>query len=342
MVNSPFPIPCAHFAWCACACVLAGRTATRKTCGVTEGTTATTLARERSALLLALGGFALLSLGDVLVKSMTGLWPGSAVAVLRYVFGMGGLSALLAVRRGPAGFAMPGLRWHVLRGLGVAISAVAFFTAVQMMPMAAATAISFTSPMITGLLAAVLLGEPARRSTWIASAVAFCGVLIVLRPNLAAIGPAALLPLASATGMALLMVANRAVAGKASVLTMQFSVSLFGLLFMAGFALLGHLSGLGAMHVGGMPSMGVVLRCAAIACSATCAHLLIFLATTRAGAGTIAPMTYVQLLMAGLAGWLVFGEHPDPTALAGAGVIVGAGLYLWRAGRMVDEPQGTD
>jgi drug/metabolite transporter (DMT)-like permease len=223
----------------------------------------------------------------------------------------------------------------------VALSATSFFTALQIMPIAEATAISFTSPMITALLAAALLGEPMRRATWIASGVAFAGVLIVLRPNFAVLGLAALLPLFSALGMALLMIGNRAVAGRASLLAMQFSVALFATAFLLVFTGLGHLSGIAALHVG-TPPWSVVAKAATIAVSATTAHVLIYMATTRAGAGTIAPMTYVQLLMAGFFGWLLFAERPDGAALAGAAIIVAAGLYLWRAGRVVDEPQGTD
>lgn len=296
---------------------------------------------ETAGLLFALGGFALLSIGDVMVKSMAGQWPGPAIAALRYVIGVLGLGTIVMVREGAAGFRMTGTRWHILRGFGVALSATTFFSAVQIMPIAEATAISFTSPMVTALLAALLLGEAMRRATWIASMIAFAGVLIVLRPNFAVIGPAAFLPLFSALGMALLMIGNRAVAGRGSALGMQFNVALFAMGFLLLFTLIGHLSGIHMLHVG-TPPWSVVAKSATIAVSASCAHALIYLATTRAGAGTIAPMTYVQLLMAGFFGWLLFHERPDAAALAGAAIIVGAGLYLWRAGRVTDEPQGTD
>ncbi|MEL0211749.1 MAG: EamA/RhaT family transporter, partial [Novosphingobium sp.] len=59
---------------------------------------------------------------------------------------------------------------------------------------------------------------------------------------------------------------------------------------------------------------------------------------TRAGAASIAPMTYVQLLLAGTFGWALFGERPDALSVIGALVIVGAGLYLWRAGRASSAP----
>ena len=61
----------------------------------------------------------------------------------------------------------------------------------------------------------------------------------------------------------------------------------------------------------------------------------------RATAATVAPMTYVQMLVAALTGWLFFQSHPDLWTLAGAAVIIGAGLFLWHAGR-VKEPGMTD
>ena len=287
---------------------------------------------ETTGLLFALCGFATLSLGDVVVKSMSGLWPPTAIAATRYALGAIALSGLLALREGRGGFDLPHPRVQLLRGFGVALATVGFFTAITFIPLAAATSLTFTSPMITALLAAVVLGEPARRETVVASLVAFGGVLVVLRPNFAAAGAAALLPLLSALGMSLLMIGNRFVAGKASSLAMQFSVAVMAtpllLLAMAG----GHFSGL-SRFVLTMPDWTVLARCALVACSASLAHWLIYMGTTRAGPATVAPMTCVQLLVATVCGWAFFGDRPDGLTMLGAAIIVGAGLFLWQAGR---------
>ncbi|HQS96614.1 MAG: EamA family transporter [Novosphingobium sp. 17-62-19] len=287
---------------------------------------------HRSGLIFALGGFALLSLGDIAVKSMAGQWPGTAIAALRYVVGAVGLGVILYLREGWAGFRFPRLRWQMLRGSGVALAAVASFTAFHLMPLSEATAISFTSPMITALLAAIMLGEALRRETLIASVVAFIGVLLILRPNFAVLGPAALLPVFAATGMALLMIANRKVVGLGSILSMQFNVAAIGAVLLVIAAIAGHFSGLAMFAVPPLP-LPVLLKSAGIAVSASLAHMLLYLATTRTGAAAIAPMTYVQLLLAGCFGWVLFDERPDLVAVIGAAVIVCAGLYLWRAGR---------
>jgi drug/metabolite transporter (DMT)-like permease len=286
-------------------------------------------ASHRSGLLYALAGFACLALGDVVIKTMAGMWPPTAMAATRYVLGMIGLGAMLWYQEGRGGFAMPHPAVQWLRGAAVALAAVSFFAAVFVMPLAPATAILFTSPMLTALLAAVFLGEPMRRETWLASLFAFAGVLIVLRPNFAAAGWAAL----SALGMSVLMIGNRFVAGTASALAMQFFVAACASPILLGAALGFHFGGVEGYELA-WPHWSVLARCALIACTATLAHWLIYLGTTRAGAASAAPMTYVQLLVAVLFGWWLFGDHPDGWTLLGAAVIVGSGLYLWRAGRV--------
>lgn len=293
---------------------------------------------ESRGLLLALAGFVCLSCGDAVIKTMAGQWPPMAIAALRYAFGAIGLAVLLGWREGPENFSPPAPRLHLVRGLAVAMATTGFFAAVFVMPLTDATAITFTSPIITGLLAPFVLGEPVRRETWISTIIAFVGVLIVLRPNVLAHGWEALLPLLSALGMSILMMANRAVAGKASPLAMQAYVAVAATPILIVVALAGHFSGIAKFALT-WPSWSVIARCALVACSASTAHWLIFLGTTKAGAASVAPMTYVQLLVALTLGWLLFGQLPDTMTLLGAGVIVGAGLLLWWSSRETGKPQ---
>ncbi len=209
-----------------------------------------------AALLLALGGFAILSVGDALVKTMAGQWPGTAVAMLRYSAGAIGLAALVALTEGRRAFRMPMPWLQLARGAGVALATICFFLAVMAMPLADATAIQFTSPIIT--LATLLL---------------------------AGTGPA------------------------------QFQF--------------------------GAPSAGVVIKCLIVACTATIGHMLIYMAAVRASAAVVAPMTYVQLLVAAALGWLIFGTVPDLSTCAGAALIIAGGLLLWHTQKpkVVPEPE---
>jgi drug/metabolite transporter (DMT)-like permease len=293
---------------------------------------------DRAGLLYALAGFCTLSIGDAIVKGMAGLWPAPAMAATRYVFGTLLLVALLARQEGRAAIVLPKDKLQWVRGIAISCSAIGMFFAVWLMPLSEATTIAFTQPMITAVLATVILGERARRSTWVATLIAFVGVFLVLRPNFATAGWGSLFPLMGATGMAVTIITNRAVTGRAGVLAMQYYMSVTAMIFLTGVTLAAHFSGFETFKLT-WPHWSVVARCAVIGVSATLAQMLIYMGTVKAGAGTIAPMTYGQLLMAVVLGWLFFGDTPDALAMLGAAIIIGAGLYLWSTGRMKVPPK---
>ena len=291
-----------------------------------------TSSSARSGLLYALCGFALLSIGDAVIKSIAGAWPGTAVAALRYAIGAIGLGTLLFLKEGRQGFAMPMPKVQLLRGFSVALATICFFSSIFLMPLADATAIGFTSPMITAIFSAIFLHERTHATKWVAILLAFGGVLMIMRPNVAELGWVALLPLVAAISMALVMIGNRAVAGAGSPLLMQFLVASVAMPFVLSAAVIGHFSDVDALMVG-MPDWTVIARCTLVAVTASFAHWLIFMGTTRASAAEIAPMTYVQLLIAIGLGIILFGDWPNLTSLAGAGIIIASGLILWRGSR---------
>ena len=168
------------------------------------------------------------------------------------------------------------LQW--LRGVAISLSAVGMFLAVWLMPLAEATTIAFTQPMITAVLAMLVLGERARLSTWAATLVAFAGVFLVLRPNFETAGWGALFPLLGATGMAVTIIANRKVHGRASILAMQYYMSVTAMLFLLVATSAAHFTGLENFRLT-LPHWSVVARCVLIGFTATLAQWLIFMGT---------------------------------------------------------------
>lgn len=287
--------------------------------------------QERSGLAYAVTGFAVLSCGDAVVKSMAGDWPPYAVAALRFAIGAAGLSVILLRAEGPRAFVPINWKLQAARGACLALASACFFSALFIMPMAEAMAIGFLAPILTQAFAGWLLGEEVKPKVYLVSLVALAGVAMILRPNLAELGWQALLPVASATFFALMMVANRASAGQGSALAAQ--------VFIAGFCAPILIVGAGAAKLSGVPALDfgwpgwdVVARCAIVAITASTAHWLAYIGTTRAGAAQVAPAIYVQMLVVVVLGWAFFGEVPDALTLLGAGVIIGSGLYLWRDG----------
>ncbi|MDJ0643554.1 MAG: DMT family transporter [Erythrobacter sp.] len=286
---------------------------------------------ERSGLAIAVLGFAVLSVGDAVIKSMAGDWPAHAVAALRFSMGATGLSILLLRNEGPSAF-VPTNPWlQVARGVCLALASLCFFSAIYIMPLAEAMAIAFLAPVLTQLFAGALLGEKVRPPVWAVSVVALAGVAIILRPNLALLGWAASLPLVSAVFFALMMVLNRASAGRGSSLSMQVYIAGVAAPILIAAAGIFQLFGVSEMQFG-WPSWDVVARCAVVAVTASTAHWLAYLGTSKAGAAQVAPAIYVQMLVAIVMGWWWFGDRPDVYTLSGATLIIAAGLYLWRDG----------
>jgi drug/metabolite transporter (DMT)-like permease len=282
------------------------------------------------AFLLALGAFTILSLGDAIVKSIADEWPGTAIATVRYSIGAFTLAGIIFAHQGRRGFSCPHPWLQLARGASVTTAAVFFFLALFVMPLTEATVIQFINPMLVAVISGLFLKEQAPPAVWIATAIAFAGVLIVLRPEVAAVGWAGALPLAAALGMALTMILNRKLAGSASVLQMQFLLAACAVPFALLSTIAGHFSGIASLVVD-WPTPSIILRCACVAVTATLAHGLLYMATLRASAAAIAPAVYVQLLVAMLLGYVFFDDRPDIFALGGASLIVGAGLYLWRS-----------
>ena len=164
--------------------------------------------RERSGVAIAVAGFAVLSVGDAVIKTMAGDWPSFAVAALRFTIGALGLSALLWLSEGPRAFVPTNWKLQIARGICLAMASACFFATIYIMPLAEAMAIAFLAPILTQVLAGLLLGEQVRPKVYAVSLVALAGVVIILRPNLAELGWAVLLPLTSATFFALLMIAK--------------------------------------------------------------------------------------------------------------------------------------
>jgi drug/metabolite transporter (DMT)-like permease len=61
--------------------------------------------------------------------------------------------------------------------------------------------------------------------------------------------------------------------------------------------------------------------------ASTAGQWIVVLAFRYADASVLAPFSYTQLLWVGILGFLIFGEVPDIWTVAGAGLIVGSGLY---------------
>ena len=87
---------------------------------------------------------------------------------------------------------------HLLRGFGIVVANLCFFTALVTIPLAETTAIFFIAPLLITTLSVFLIGEKVALRSWIAVFVGFLGVVIMFRPDLGFFNAAYLLPLVAA------------------------------------------------------------------------------------------------------------------------------------------------
>lgn len=291
--------------------------------------------RERAAaggITLALVAFAGFPLGDAVIKSMAGDWPASAVAALRFTIGALALAIILFLREGRRGFQINRPWLHIARGFTLFVGTISFFSAIYIMPLADAVAISFINPILTALFSGWFLKENMPPRTWIATIIAFAGVLIMLRPNVAAFGWVAILPLISAFAMSTMLILNRMVSTQRSIFAAQFYIAFWAAIFLIIASLIGHWL-IPVMAIPSIPDWDVVLRCLLVALTATGCHFLLFMATMRTTAAAIAPIVYIQLLIATAISVFVFNDPIDRTAMFGGLLIIFSGLLLWRSAR---------
>jgi drug/metabolite transporter (DMT)-like permease len=207
----------------------------------------------------------------------------------------------------------PGL--FLLGGTGL------FFVAIQHLPLADAIAILFFDAVIVVALSSLVLGEQVPLRRWLACAVGFIAILMIVRPGGAGFHWASLLALAAALFWALYFVSTRMMSGKVPPLVM------LGWQSVSGFVLL--TAALPYYWV--TPTLADGILMALIGATGAAGHLLFIQAFSFAQASLLAPLRYLEIVMQVVLGYWLFGDYPDLWAWAGIALIIGVGVYLGRA-----------
>jgi S-adenosylmethionine uptake transporter len=204
-----------------------------------------------------------------------------------------------------------------------------FYAACVFMPLADVMTFYMAGPIYTLLAARLLLGEQIGWRRWTAIAVGFVGVLIALKPSTASLTGPALLALVGSVCYSLALVLNRMLPGTSSTALGTFQT--VGALVAAGLLAVLDWRPLTGSGVFWMMFLGVV---------AISAHLMIIQAMKLAPVAVLAPFQYTLLLWGIVMGWAIFGDVPGWNVLAGAGVIVAAGLFIFHREKRV-QPEVT-
>jgi len=272
----------------------------------------------------ALAGIGLMTLGIFLfaVNDALGKWLVATYSVgqVLLIRSAAALVLLAPFIRRDAGTFAPAPRWglQILRAVFATVEVACFYWAVAYLPLAEVMTYYLAGPIFVTAISATVLGEQVGWRRWAAVLVGFAGVIVALRPLGATIAWPALIALAGSFSFALLMIATRYLRGTSDtvlVTTQTVGALAFGAL-AAPFAWV-------------TPSAGDFALLALLGMVAMVAHACVNRSLILAPASTVVPYQYTTIVWAVLFGYLVFGDVPQWAMLAGAAIIIAAGLFIF-------------
>lgn len=246
------------------------------------------------ALARTLGVFELLSL-----RSAVGIVLVAAFALAR----PGGLGALALHR--------PGLQ--LFRNLAHSAGQASWAYGITLLPLATVFALEFTAPVLVALLAVMFLGERLTPPRIGAVVLGLVGVLVVLRPGLAAVQPASLIVLGSALAFATTAIVTKKLTATESTLAILFWMNVMQLPV--------NLLGSDPLFLQRLESSqwpGALGLCL----SGLSSHLCLTQAYRYGDASVVVPLDFLRIPLIALVGWQVYGEPLDLLVFLGAAIIV--------------------
>lgn len=294
-----------------------------------------------TGILCLCAGIAVFSVQDLILKLLSDRYPLSEAMVLR---SLTAIPCLLIITRWFDGSlqTLVSRSWPAMlaRGLLNFLAYTAYYLALAALPMATTVALYFTAPLIIVILSVLVLKEPVSPKRWLAVALGFAGVVIMVRPGGDLFDWAALLPIFCGFAYAASMVMARTMGTTDSAAAMAFwGNKAFLLCSLALSAVYGQGTHAEAFH----PSLAFLTRGwvtpsltdAALmsACGLIAAVGLTLLTQAyRIGlSSVVAPFEFSFAFWGILWGFLFWRQLPDTLGWAGIAIIIAAGTYVLRA-----------
>jgi drug/metabolite transporter (DMT)-like permease len=273
--------------------------------------------------------FTLMSAG---ARAVSSRYPVGEIIFCRSFFAMIPLLLWLSLRGDLSGALRTGnFKGHMKRGVIGSCGMFCGFTALALLPLPDAVALSYATPLIVVVLAAVLLKEKVRMYRWSAVGLGFIGVLVMLSPQIAAATGGVAVAVHPTWGVAVALSAavfSALATIEVRVLTRTENTGAIVFYFMALTSLLGLLT----IFLGWqMPDLNDALWLVGIGIMGGIGQIFLTESYRNGDASLIAPFEYTTMIYAVALGWFMFGEWPTTAVFAGAGLVILSGMFvLWR------------
>ncbi len=272
---------------------------------------------DARAIALALVATAIFTSMHALVRYVSAELHPFEIAFFRSLFALAAVTPLL-LRAGPAVLLTQNPRLLALRGLTGALSLLTWFYGLSVVPIAVATALSFTSAIFAAIGATIFLRERMRARRWCAVALGFAGTLVILRPGLRTVEVGSLLVLVSAL-----------LWGAGTVLTKQLLRTDGTLTIVTWIAISFTVAtAIPAFLVWRWPTPAELGWLTLIGGLATLGTFAWTNALKLTEASLIIPVDFTRLVWASVIGFFAFSEVPDGWTWSGGGLIVLSTAYI--------------
>src|SRR5215467_753061 len=276
---------------------------------------------ERSARLAGIGlmllGVFMFSFGDALGKYLVGTYAVGQLLLLRACAALLVLSPLIWRNRQQF-VQMERPRLQLIRIVFSTLEVAAFFLATVYLPLADVTTYYLACPIFVTALSALVLGERVGWRRWSAILIGFGGVLIALRPSAQTVSWPAMIALGGSLSFSLLMLITRSLRATPDIVMATTQ-------FVGTFVLGALMSRFGWVT----PGAGSLALFAAAGCISVTALFCVNRSLKLAPASVVVPYQYSMIIWAVMFGIAVFGDVPQPATIAGAAIIIAAGLYIF-------------
>ena len=207
--------------------------------------------------------------------------------------------------------------FHLGRNIVHYVGQYSWFYALPLIPLAQITALEFSAPIWTVLLAALVLGERLTVRRALAVLFGFGGILVILRPGVIPVDSAALVVLAAAFCYAVVFVVTKRMTATETPLAILFYMFLIQFVIGLGPALPGFV----------VPTAEDWPWVVAVGIAGLTAHYCLTRAFMAAETGVVIPVDFLRLPLIGVIGWLLYGEGVEVWLVVGAGLIV-TGIWI--------------
>ncbi|MEO1017534.1 MAG: DMT family transporter [Pseudomonadota bacterium] len=275
---------------------------------------------ELRGILLVVGGMFVLAIMDAFNKSLAVSYPPAQIIWLRFVFSIPVVAVFILPRYGwrILKTRRPGLQ--LLRSVMFAVQMTIAISVFAVMPLADVHALLATTPLFVTALSFPILGERVGRMRWIAVAIGFFGMLVIVRPGFVDPEPATFLALVAAFMFAIIQFITR-VAARADGAITTLALQILGVSLVLTLA---------APFIAVPIALADIPAFIAIALLGALGHFCLIAALSLAPAVVIQPFTYSILIYATIIGYLVFGDLPGPMTVIGGLIIASAGIFALR------------